>query len=88
VLAFEILSRLDTNAYHQVDQIESKISFRNFAFIYIRRRRPASGHNSEEGMKRFLNEIRIVKALKYQYVTEYVRSHTDKTYLGSSCLIW
>ncbi|KAF1949225.1 kinase-like protein [Byssothecium circinans] len=80
-LPFNILSRLGSGGYGQVDRIESRISFRHYALKRIRRR-AAFGVNSRESMKRFLAEIQIIKRLQHRHVIEYIGSYTDKTYLG------
>ncbi|KAF1999478.1 kinase-like protein, partial [Amniculicola lignicola CBS 123094] len=78
---FDILSRLGSGGYGQVDKIVSKVSFRQYALKRIRRR-TAFGNNSKEAMKSFMSEIQIVKSLKHRHVIRYIGSYTDKTYLG------
>lgn len=80
-LPFEVLSRLGSGNYGQVDRIESSISFRQYALKRIRRR-TAFGKNSKAAMSQFLGEIQIVKSLKHRHIIEYIGSYTDKTYLG------
>jgi serine/threonine protein kinase len=80
-LPFEILGRLGSGGYGQVDKIKSKISFRHYALKRVRRR-AAFGNNSREGMKIFINELRIVSSLKHRHFVEYIGSYTDKSYLG------
>jgi serine/threonine protein kinase len=80
-LPFEILGRLGSGGYGQVDKIASKISFRHYALKRIRRR-AAFGNNSKEAMKRFKSEIQIVKSIEHRHIIQYVGSYTDKTYLG------
>ncbi|KAF2018600.1 hypothetical protein BU24DRAFT_418122 [Aaosphaeria arxii CBS 175.79] len=80
-LPFEIMGRLGSGGYGQVDRIKSKLSFRVYALKRIRRR-AAFGTNSREAMKSFLGEINIVKSLDHQHIIQYIGSYTDKTYLG------
>jgi serine/threonine protein kinase len=80
-LPFDILGRLGSGGYGQVDKIASKISFRHYALKRIRRR-AAFGNNSKEAMKRFKSEIQIVKSIEHRHIIQYVGSYTDKTYLG------
>jgi serine/threonine protein kinase len=80
-LPFEILERLGSGAYGQVDRIVSKISFRQYALKRIRRR-AAFGNNTQVAMKRFKSEIHIVKSLEHRHIVQYIGSYTDKTFLG------
>jgi serine/threonine protein kinase len=80
-LPFDVLGRLGSGGYGQVDRIVSKISFRQYALKRIRRR-AAFGNNSKESMKRFFSEIQIVKSLKHKHIVQYIGSYTDKAYLG------
>jgi serine/threonine protein kinase len=80
-LPFEILGRLGSGGYGQVDRIVSKISFRQFALKRIRRR-AAFGNNSKVAMKQFMSEIHIVKSLEHRHTVQYIGSYTDKTFLG------
>jgi serine/threonine protein kinase len=80
-LPFDILERLGSGGYGQVDKIASKISFRHYALKRIRRG-AAFGKNSKEAMKTFKGEIRIVKGIEHRHIIQYVGSYTDRTYLG------
>jgi serine/threonine protein kinase len=80
-LPFEILGRLGSGGYGQVDRIVSKISFRQYALKRIRRR-AAFGNNSKVAMKQFMSEIHIVKSLEHRHTVQYIGSYTDKTFLG------
>lgn len=80
-LPFDVIGRLGSGDYGQVDKIVSKISYRQYAIKRIRRR-TVFGNNTREGMKRFLSEIEIIKSLHHQHVVRYVGSYTDKSFLG------
>jgi serine/threonine protein kinase len=80
-LPFNILSRLGSGGYGQVDKIASKISFRHYALKRIPRR-AGFGNNSKEAMKTFKSEIRIVKSLEHRHIIQYVGGYTDRTCLG------
>lgn len=80
-LPFEILGRLGSGGYSQIDKIVSKVSCRQYALKRMRRR-VAFGNNSKEAMERFKSEIRIVKNLEHRHIVQYVGSYTDKSYLG------
>lgn len=81
-LPFQILGRLGSGGYGQVDRILSKTSYRQYALKRIRRRAAFGNASSREAVKGFLNEMRIMRTLSHRHVVQYVGSYTDKTYLG------
>lgn len=81
-LPFEILGRLGSGSYGQVDRILSKTSFRQFALKRIRRRVVFGNTSSREALQGFLDEMIIIKSLKHHHIVEYIGSYTDKSYLG------
>ncbi|KAF2262019.1 kinase-like protein [Lojkania enalia] len=80
-LPFDIISRLGSGSYGQVDKIVSKVSFHQYALKRIRRRQ-AFGQDSKEAMERFKSEIDILKGLSHKHVVRYIGSYTDKSHLG------
>jgi len=81
-LPFDILGRLGSGGYGQVDRILSKTSFRQYALKRIRRRAAFGNSSSREAVKGFLNEMKIMRGLEHRHVVQYVGSYTDKSYLG------
>jgi hypothetical protein len=80
-LPFEILGRLGSGGYGQVDRIRSKTSFKLYALKRIRRRTAFGNASSREAMKGFLNEMKIMRGLEHRHVVRYIGSYTDKSYL-------
>jgi hypothetical protein len=81
-LPFEILGRLGSGGYGQVDRIRSKASFQLYALKRIRRRAAFGNASSQEPVKGFLNEMKIMRSLEHRHVVRYIGSYTDKSYLG------
>ena len=81
LLPFDIVSRLGSGSFGQVDKIVSKVSFRQYALKRIRRR-AAFGNDSRQALARFKSEISIIKGLEHDHIIQYVGSYTDKTFLG------
>ncbi|KAH7384587.1 kinase-like domain-containing protein [Pyrenochaeta sp. MPI-SDFR-AT-0127] len=81
-LPFEILGRLGSGGYGQVDRILSKTSFKQYALKRIRRRAAFGNISSREALNGFLNEMKIIKSLDHRHIVEYIGSYTDKSYLG------
>jgi len=80
-LPFEEKGILGTGGFGQVDRVLSLISFREYA----RKRVPRStifGGRSAENVKRFIEEIEILKRLKHLHIAEFVGSYTDPKYMG------
>lgn len=80
-LPFQTLSRLGAGGYGQVDKIESKVTFKQYALKTINRR-AAFGYKSKEAMKEFLLEIGRMRKLNHPHLVRYVGSYTDKNNLG------
>jgi serine/threonine protein kinase len=81
-LPFEILGRLGSGGYGQVDRIRSKTSFKLYALKRIRRRAAFGNASSREAVKGFLNEMKIMRGLEHRHVVRYIGSYTDKSHLG------
>lgn len=81
LLPFDIVSRLGSGSFGQVDKIMSKVSFRPYALKRIRRR-AAFGNDSRQALARIKSEISIIKSLEHDHIIQYVGSYTDKTFLG------
>jgi serine/threonine protein kinase len=81
-LPFDVLGRLGSGGSGQVDRIKSKISFREYALKRIRRRAAFGTASSQEVVKGFLNEMRIIKRLEHRHIVRYVGSYTEKSFLG------
>ncbi|OAL53742.1 kinase-like protein [Pyrenochaeta sp. DS3sAY3a] len=82
VLPFDILGRLGSGGYGQVDRIVSKTSYRQFALKRIRRRAAFGNTSSREALKGFLNEMKIMRSLEHRHIVQYIGSYTDKSFLG------
>lgn len=82
VLPFDILGRLGSGGYGQVDRIRSKTSYRQFALKRIRRRAAFGNTSSREALRGFLNEMKIMRGLEHRHIVQYIGSYTDKSYLG------
>lgn len=81
-LPFDILGRLGSGGYGQVDRVVSKISYNHYALKRIRRRAAFGNASSREAVQSFLNEMKIMRALDHRHVVRYIGSYTDKSYLG------
>ncbi|KAF1845075.1 uncharacterized protein K460DRAFT_102831 [Cucurbitaria berberidis CBS 394.84] len=74
-LPFEILGRLGSSGYGQVDRIVSKTSSRQYALKRIRRRAAFGNSSSREAVKGFLTEMKIMRNLKPAYCSVYWQLH-------------
>jgi serine/threonine protein kinase len=81
-LPFEILGRLGSGGYGQVDRIRSKTNFKLYALKRIRRKAAFGNVSSREAVNGFLNEMKITRGLEHRHVVQYIGSYTDKSYLG------
>jgi serine/threonine protein kinase len=81
-LPFEILGRVGSGGYGQVNRIRSKTSFKLYALKRIRRGAAFGNASSQEAVKGFLNEMKIMRGLEHRHVVRYIGSYTDKSYLG------
>jgi hypothetical protein len=80
-LPFEVQGVLGSGGYGQVDKVLSLISFREYARKRVLRN-SAFGGRRMEAMKKFVEEIEILKRLRHQHVVEFVGSYTDPKYMG------
>lgn len=80
-LPFRTLARLGAGGYGQVDKIESKVTFKQYALKKIHRR-AAFGYRSKEAIIDFLQEIRRMRDLHHRHLVKYIGSYTDQNNLG------
>ncbi|KAF2124893.1 kinase-like protein [Dothidotthia symphoricarpi CBS 119687] len=81
-LPFEELGRIGSGTGGQVDRIESKISFKQYALKRISRRVRYGPTKSRETVDQILVEMKILKSLNHKHVVKYVGSYTNSVHLG------
>lgn len=80
-LPFTFEQKLGSGGFSQVDKVISLISYKEYALKRIRRQ-TWFGNRSVEGMKRFAEEVNIIKRMKHWHFVEFVG-----IYIGPPCLV-
>jgi serine/threonine protein kinase len=72
---------LGRGGFGQVDEVTSTVSNRIYARTRVLRT-AAFRDRKNEGLKRFIEEIKILKRLKHEHIVQFVGSYTDPKYIG------
>jgi serine/threonine protein kinase len=83
---FEKLGVPRRGGFGQVDRVRSLISSKEYARKQVPRGLAFRGRQKED-VRRFIDEIEIMKLLKHDHIVEYVGSYTDPRYISLIMLL-